>query len=146
MTTKSSEYTGNIVSVRAVEDSIRVTRKYTEGIGTIRKQHPIQGEDSPSRMFCKYYEVYPDTKIDWNMPVGQAVQWLMMEVPMIDVMFLYDYRCNKATVIIKDGEEAVAKLIKCIPLFGVRLSEVSDGHVVLNDPLKVVTEPIRQAS
>jgi hypothetical protein len=146
MTTKSSEYIGNIVSVRAVEDSIRDTRKYTEGIGTIRKQHPIQGEEFPSRMFCKYYEVYPETKIDWDMPVGKAVHWMLMEVPMIDVMFQYDYRCNKATVIVKDGEEAVAKLIECIPMFGKRLSEVTAGGVAINENPKIVPDVVRQVS
>ena len=52
---KDSEFNGNILDVRAVEDSIRATRKYTEGVKTIFKKHPVQGMDFPSpvlKLYC----------------------------------------------------------------------------------------------
>jgi hypothetical protein len=123
-----SEYEGNIESIRAVEDSIRATKKYTEGIGTIRIKHPIQGEDFPSRAFCKYYEVYPDTEISWDMPAGKALDWLWHDVTCIDVRFWYDYNTNKATIIVHDGPEAVKELARAIPMFSDTLAVVLSGN------------------
>ncbi len=117
-------YPGNIVSIRAIEHCIRSTKKYTEGVGTMRAKHPIQGEDFQSRSFCKYYEVYPEMDISWEMPVGTALDWLWGETPCIDVKFLYDYRINKATIIIKNGPLAVQQLAKSIPNFSDALAKV----------------------
>lgn len=108
-------YTGNIEVIRAVEDCIRATKKYTEGIGTMRRQHPIQGEEFPSKTFVKYYEVYPDTEISWNMPANVAIDWLWADTPRIDMMFYYNYRSNEARVVIKNGNGAIQKLIDNIP-------------------------------
>jgi hypothetical protein len=124
---KESEFIGNIVSVRALEDCIRATKKYTEGIGTMRKQHPIQGEGFPSRVFCKYYEVYPDIEVSWDMPAGVALDWLWGETLHIDVMFKYDYRVNKASVTVKDGVVAVRELQRSIPNFGKSLVAIVNG-------------------
>ena len=123
-----SEYIGNIASVRAVEDCIRATKKYTEGIGTMRAKHPIQGEDFPSKVFCKYYEVYPSVELDWDMPAGQAWAWVWGDVTHIDVIFRYDYRQNKASVIIKDGIVAVKELRRSIPNFGTSLAMIVNGN------------------
>ncbi len=127
-----SEFTGNIVSVRAVEDSIRATRKYTEGIGTIRQVHPVQGGDFPSKTCGKYYEVYPYVDLDQKMPFGEAIgaalDWLWRDTPCIDVLFKYDYRANKASVLLKDGPEAVKELSQSIPGFREALD-----HVLNND-------------
>ena len=120
----SSEFTGNIGCVRAVEDAIRATKKYTEGIGTIRIKHPIQGEGFRSKVFCKYFEVYPQIEIDWDMPVGEALDWLWGDTPCIDVMFKYDYRVNKASISIRDGMEAVKELANSIPNFSDALARV----------------------
>ncbi len=128
MSNKRSEFAGTIITVRAVEDCIRATKKYTEGIGTIRKKHPIQGEEFPSKMFCKYYEVYPEIDLDQILPLLDAVyaasDWLWGETPRIDVLFNYDYRTNKASVIIHDGPGAVKELAKSIPNFSDILAQV----------------------
>lgn len=115
---KGCEYPGTILSIRALEDSIRATKKYTEGIRTMRKTHPVQGEDFPSRVFYKYYEVYPSLEISWDMPAGRAIDWLWGEYECIDVLFHYDYRVNKASVLVREGNGAVKKLIEFIPGFG----------------------------
>jgi hypothetical protein len=125
MSKNRSEFAGTIITVRAVEDSIRATQKYTEGIGTMRKKHPIQGENFPSRMFVKYYEVYPDVELSWDMPAGVALDWLWGETPCIDVLFNYDYRANKATVIVQNGFRAVQDLERSIPDFKESLAKVS---------------------
>jgi len=128
-----NEYSGNIASVRALEDCIRATKKYTEGIGTMRKQHPIQGEEFPSKVFCKYYEVYPEIELSWDMPAGVALDWLWGETSHIDVMFKYDYRVNKASVDVKDGEKAIKELVRAIPKFGEALAAITDGNEKTNE-------------
>jgi len=114
---KGKEFRGTILSIRALEDSIRVTKKYTEGIQTIRKTHPVQGEELPSRVFYKYYEVYPDMEVGLDMDVKDFADWVWGATPCIDVMFHYDYRVNKASVLIRDGDGVVKKLIESIPGF-----------------------------
>lgn len=116
------ETASNIANIRAIEDSIRATRRYTEGIGTMRKKHPIQGEEFPSKVFCKYYEVYPNTEICWDMPAGVALDWLWGETPKVDVLFKYDYRSNKASVLVIDGPTALKELEKGIPGFSEALA------------------------
>ncbi len=116
------ETASNIAGIRAIEDSIRATRRYTEGIGTMRKKHPIQGEEFPSKVFCKYYEVYPETEIYWDMPAGVALDWLWGETPKVDVLFKYDYRSNKASVLVTDGPTALKELEKGIPGFSEALA------------------------
>ncbi len=129
MSKKRSEFQGGILEVRAVEDCIRATKKYTEGIGTMRKRHPVQGEDFPSRMFRKYYEVYPEMDLEQILPFLDAVfamsDWFWGETPCIDVQFSYDYRANKATVLIRDGAKAVRELEEGIPGFGDSLGKIT---------------------
>jgi hypothetical protein len=117
-------YRGAILSLRAIEDAIRATRKYTEGVGTTRKKHPIQGEDFPSKVFCKYYEVYPDVELNWDMPARIAMDWVWGDTKHIDVIFKYDYRGNNASVSIRDGAGAVKELEYSIPGFKEALSSV----------------------
>ena len=117
-----NETNGNIASIRAVEDCIRATRKYTEGIGTMRKHHPIQGNGFTSKVFCKYYEVYPQTEIYWDMPAGVALDWLWGETPKVDVTFKYDYRSNKASILVQNGITALKELEKGIPGFSKALA------------------------
>lgn len=123
-----NEYTGNIVAIRAVEDCIRATKKYTEGVGTMRTKHPVQGEGFPSKFFRKYYEVYPDTELSWDMPAGIALDWLWGEVSCIDVVFKYDYRVNKASILIRDGVVAIKELSRAIPGFGDALTKATSGE------------------
>ena len=122
-----NEYKGTIIDVRDIEDCIRATKKYKEEFGTMRKKHPIQGEDFSSKVFCKYYEVYPDIEISWDMAYGVALDWLWGETSHIDVMFKYDYRVNKASVLIKDGTIAIEELNVGIPHFKNALDKVMNG-------------------
>jgi len=104
--------TGNIESIRAVEDCIRATKKYTEGISTIRQRHPIQGNGFASKVFRKHYEVSPDMeRPNWDTPAGKAYDWLL--TPGIHVRFYYDYRTNRAVMEIREKE--LARLEKAIP-------------------------------
>jgi len=126
---KGSEFVSNVNAVRLVEDCIRATKKYTEGIKTVKKPYPdIQGDGSPSHVFYKYYEVYPELDIassKWDMDVVDFFDWFWGNAPCYDVMFHYDYRSNKASIIIKDGVEAVRKLSDAIPGFGDALKAVN---------------------
>jgi len=110
--------TGNIGDIRAIEDCIRATKKYTEGIGTRRAKHPVQGDGFPSKVFSKYYEVYPKIELSWDMPAGVALDWLWQDTPCLDVIFHYDYRANEASMTVRDGPEAKKQLVKAIPGFG----------------------------
>ncbi len=118
MAKKGIEISSNIITIRSIEDCIRATKKYTEGIKTMRKTHPIQGEDFPSSVFCKYYEVYPDYKVELDMDVSELFDWLWPDTLCIGIMFHYDYREDKASIVIRDGVEAVKKLNSTIPGFG----------------------------
>ena len=124
MSNNGHEFKGDILSVRAVEDSIRATKKYTEGVRTIFKKHPVQGTDFPSPVFCKHYEVYPDMEISWDMSALNCVPWLSGGTPCIDVMFHYDYRENTAFIEVRDGAGAVKKLASSIPGFSDALAKV----------------------
>ena len=122
---KGVEFSGNIIGIRSIEDCIRETKKYTEGIWTRKRDHPIQGEEFPSAVFCKYYEVYPDMEVGWDMSVTDFFDWLRQATPCIDVMFHYDYPVNKASMVIKDGGGAVNKLTESIPGFGDAVKDVN---------------------
>ena len=126
------EFKGTIISVRAIEDCIRATKKYTEGVGTMRKHHPTQGEgEFPSKKFVKYYEVYPDVDVSWDMSIIDAIFLLAGDrgTFCIDVLFNYDYRANKAEVVVRDGPVAVKQLAKAIPGFSDNLARViANGH------------------
>lgn len=125
MSNNSSEYSGNILNIRAIEDSIRATKKYTEGVRTMFRKHPVQGIDFPSPVFCKHYEVYPDMlEVSWDMPIGDFIDWLSQETLCIDVMFHYDYPQNKAFIEVSDGASAVRKLANSIPGFSDALAKI----------------------
>ena len=121
---KDCEYAGNIVSVRTVEDCIRATRKYTQGAFRGKEKHPVQGAEFPSRVLTVYYEVYPSTEISWDMPASTAIDLLWGDVPIVHVLFKYDYRDNKASVNVEAGSAAVALLKKGIPGFTEALGKV----------------------
>lgn len=124
MSHKKTEFVGNIMAVRAVEDCIRATRKYTKGAFRKPIKHPVQGEDFPSRVLSEYYEVYPDLEIGWDMSASLAWAWIWGDTPHIDVVFRYDYRSNKGFVIVADGMFAVRKLADSIPQFSDALAGV----------------------
>ena len=110
-----SEYYGSILEVRAVEDCIRVTKKYTKGVFKKAVLHPVQGGDFPSRVITEYYEVYPDLEIDWEMSASLAWAWIWGDIPHIDAWFHYDYRGDNARMEVGGGERAVNELIAGIP-------------------------------
>ena len=122
-----NEFVGSILSVRAVEDTIRVTRKYTKGAFSTPAHYPIQGEDFASRVVTEYYEVYPDMDVNLDMSIIDAAVWLAGETPHIDVYFKYNYVRNKAIVIIH-GNNGVTDLLKDgIPGFGEALGKVCEN-------------------
>tara|TARA_Y100000310_G_C20647056_1_gene797242 strand:- start:977 stop:1384 length:408 start_codon:yes stop_codon:yes gene_type:complete len=123
MSRSDQTFESNIVSMRAVEDCIRATKKYTEYFGTMRWKHPIQGNDFPSKVLCKHYEVYPDIELDWDMSASVALDWVWGDTPHLDVFFKYDYRINKATVYVRGGDKGVLKLARAIPNFNKALAE-----------------------
>lgn len=112
-----NEFTGCIIDVRAVEDSIRATKQYTKGAFTKEARHPIQGEDFPSRVLTEYYEVYPDMEIGWDMPASDWWAWVWGDTPHIDVRFLYNYNSNKSKVIVYGNNGVVNMLKESIPDF-----------------------------
>jgi len=119
-----SEFSGDIMAVRAVEDCIRATGKYTEGVFSRQRKHtdaPIQGDDFPSRVLTKYYEVYPDIDLDKSRPFWDAVMttsdWLWGDTPHVDMTFWYNYATNKARVLLLGGNGVVKLLEDEIPGF-----------------------------
>jgi len=120
------EYVGNIQLVRAIEDSIRASKKYTKILFRRNGQTPMQGEGFPSRCVTEHYEVYPDIDgVSWDMPVGVALEWLSGIVTSVEVMFKYNYNVNKAWMVVKDGYQGVRELKKGIVGFREALSKVA---------------------
>lgn len=127
----AAEFTGNIMSIRAVEDCIRATNKYKEYLGTMAKRHPVQGGDFHSDLFCKRYEVYPEMEVGWDMSIVDAIFWLGSGTPAVDVVFKYDYRRNnghgqsldRAWLVVRNGRDAVMLLADCIPGFSDALAK-----------------------
>ena len=119
-----SEFVGSILAVRAVEDTIRATKKYTKGAFKSPVKHPIQGEGFPSRVLTEYYEVYPDTELGWDMPASEGWAWVWGDTPHIDVLFKYNYQRDKAIVIIHGGNGVVKLLGEGIPGFEEALGKV----------------------
>lgn len=129
-----NEFIGTVLAVREVEDTIRATKKYTEGIRTVFANHPIQGEEFPSRVLTKVYEVYPDLDIDKKRPTWDATMtfsdWLWGDTPHIDVSFKYNYQRNRAIVKVY-GSNGVMKLLgEGIPGFDEALGKVAENGKV----------------
>ena len=122
------EFASDILNVRDIEDSIRNTKKYTEGLGTMRKHHPVQGEDEPSKVFCKFYEVYPTLDVGIDMSLGEGLEWAMGNMPIIRVTFRYDYRTNAASFTVIDGPNAIKDLCYAIPGFEDALAVIKSGQ------------------
>ncbi len=135
-----TELKSNILLARDLEDTIRVTKKYTKGAFSKAVKHPIQGEQFPSKVLTEYYEVYPDLELGWDMRAGDAWAWVWGDVLHIDIIFLYDYRENKAKVVIHGGKDTVRQLRKGIPNFGTVLDKILEetGNEVSNNKTKVV--------
>lgn len=115
-----SEFKNNIAGVRSIEDAIRATRRYTEGLNTIIQHHPVQGTSVSSRAFAKCYEIYPDMVIGMDidisdLPVSDVIDWLWADTTCVNVRFWYDYRVNQATFKVIGGDESLQRLLKVIP-------------------------------
>ena len=120
-----TEFVGDILSVRAVEDCIRSTRKYTKGAFRKPATHPIQGEEFPSKVLTEYYEVYPDMEVGWDMLAADAWAWVLGDILHIDVFFHYNYATNKARVIIHGGNTVTRDLGKGVPGFSKALARTT---------------------
>jgi len=125
---RHNRYESDIISIRAVEDAIRASRRYTEQLGTMLHKHPVQGEHVASRVLTKHYEVYPETDLDEMLSVSKAIDrlgdWLWGDVPKVVVLFHYDYRSNRAYVIVRDGTEAIDLLAVNIPGFANAIDQI----------------------
>lgn len=134
---------GNISDIRDIEDCIRASKRYTEG--RLRQpdhpDHPMQGEKFASRKFCKYYEVYPDMEVGWDMPAGAAIDWLWGDVEYVDVVFNYDYRYNEASMTVR-GDNKLTELL----LSSIRgLCDIVRADMVGNGDRKELTTLLRRA-
>ncbi len=143
-----SEFSGSVISVRAVEDCIRATGKYTKGAFKRHIHHPEQGEDFPSTVLIEYYEVYPDLDLDQQMPFWRAVaktaDWLWGDTPRVDVQFKYNYPDDKAWVIVRGGVDAVQAISQGIPGFEEMLDKVVlETHVDATKEGQTVGNPDR---
>lgn len=87
---------GTIQEVRELEDAVRATKQYTEGLFTERRTHPVQGKES-ARAFRKLYELYIDAPLhSMNDDISVAFDWFDSRVAVF--RFWYDYREQKASV------------------------------------------------
>ena len=104
---------GTIQEVRELEDSIRETRQYTEGLFTERRTHPVQGKGS-TRAFRKLYELYIDAPLhSMNDDISAAFDWFDSRVAIF--RFWYDYREQKASVEVSErGLSLAIGKFKCI--------------------------------
>jgi hypothetical protein len=115
---KPVEFTGWVTQVRAVEDIIRASKKYTKVVNVFKDSNEMQGKEFGSKVVTEKYEVYPDVKVEWDMPALKAWAGLLFaETKMIDVIFRYDYRDNQAQMKVVDGPDGVEELKKAIPGF-----------------------------
>lgn len=136
------EYSGSITEIRALEDCIRATKKYTEGV--MSKKHPqqIQGEDFPSRVLHKHYEFYPNVnEISWNMPANKAIDWLFSDTPCIKLSFRYDYRTNRAVASFSDNRD-IPELNKTVPGFETALTAIICEVVPVTNPATTITRSV----
>jgi hypothetical protein len=110
-----TEFAGNILTIRAVEDCIRASHKYSEGISSrLFSHHPSQGERFPSRVLTKYYEVHPEIDLDqlrdfWDVAFTTS-DWLWGDPSMVNVLFRYNYATNRAWAYVYGGEPALLLL------------------------------------
>lgn len=126
-----TEYSGDILAVREIEDCIRATKKYTKGAFRKPVRHPIQGEEFPSKVLTEYYEVYPDFDLEektslWSAALNMA-DWLWGDITHIDIQFHYTYKENLARMVVYGGNGTVQMLKDGIPGFGDAISKLSRG-------------------
>jgi len=138
------EICGSIVNVRAVEDCLRATKKYTEGMFRRSSQHPTQGEDFPSKVVTHFYEVFPYVDISLDMPLSTAWAWIWGDEIHIDVLFHYDYRSGKASVEI-GGVRVPPKFIQEKELKK-RVKKIKDARTELENTIPIFKEALQAVS
>ena len=114
-----SQITGSIDYIRGIEDSIRETKQYTEGLLSDRHTHPAQGEDG-SKAFTKKYELYIDAPLHsmnilkWmDENESNVFQWF--DGRAVIFKFWYDYREMKANCRVNDeGLKLACEKFPCI--------------------------------
>lgn len=118
---------GSIAQIRDIEDTIRATKRYTEGLTMRRKDHPKQGDDMPSSAFARTLEVYLDsdfTQFDWDMDIRELInkrlEWLKSRATVLRLW--YDYPNNRASLHLHSY--AVENLCESIPDFEAALYKV----------------------
>jgi len=137
------EITGLISEIRAIEDAIRTSKKYTEGLATLRQHHPVQGEDFPSKVVTKHYEVYPDMKVSMDMLVGDALDLLWDEKERIKVTFCYDYRKPEGSVQFKSQAD-IDRLCGAIP--GLKSSVIKCSQILPKLKTPRISSPVLKSS
>lgn len=122
------EFTGSVVAVRAVEDCIRATGKYSKFQITETK---VLGADFPSKVLTEHYEVYPklSTKFGGDVRFPEAVDLFIGESPTVIVKFKYNYREDTASVIIKKGIPDIQLLIRGIDGFEASITKLISGGI-----------------
>lgn len=129
------EYTGDILTVRAVEDCIRSTRKYTKGVFSKPVKHPIQGEEFQSRSLTEYYEVYPSLELGWDMSASDAWAWVWGDIEHIGIHLVYNYPSNRAWLILLGGNGSIVSMEEGIPGFSQALAQLArSGRHRNNNP------------
>lgn len=122
---KGTIYRGSLIDIRDLEDSIRISKKYTKVLfnkkGTEIK---IQGDDFPSRTLTEHYEVYPDLVISMDMKATDMWKWVWGDLVCIRVDFTYHYNDNKGRVVIHGKNGVVQSLAKGIEGFSKALTKV----------------------
>ena len=135
-----------VFNIRQLEDSIRATERYTEGLLTKERKHPIQGEEFTSKAFRKMYEIYPTHNIpkalrtNEDEPIKEFFpnfyKWITS--PAIQIYFYYDYRNDKAELEYHDKD--LEQLIKVIPNFINILKRIHNNRK--SESTKQIYQPI----
>lgn len=91
---------GTIDRIRKIEDAVRMTGQYTEGLFKEYSHHPVQGEES-TRAFTKEYELYIDAPLhnindEITEGINDAFAWLKGRA--VIFKFWYDYRKAEANM------------------------------------------------
>lgn len=113
------EITSDIESIRAIEDAIRATGKYTKMIWSRNGHSDIQGDDFASKVVTENYEVYPELDITEQRPLWEALlstsDWLWGDIERIEVRFRYNYTRNRAIAQVRGGNGVLKTLSNGIP-------------------------------
>ena len=123
---KGTVYRGDLIDIRELEDSIRISKKYTKVVLTKKSTEiKIQGDGFPSRTLTEHYEVYPDLVISMEMKATDMWKWVWGDLVCIRVDFTYHYNENKGRVVIHGKNGVVQSLSQGVEGFSEALAKVS---------------------